>query len=156
MGSVLKCLHLWQCFQMHALNERVTILSSHKCCKCFYNLATPSLSTRESLKSYCWCGIKETQESFSIVFSNQRQLPSKFSSLIDVQNSSITWYLCFTSKPSQDFSLWRQTGHINIGRLFDSSRWLLPFIEQEKYIQCCRQNKWQISWTITCEEIKHS
>lgn len=73
-----------------------------------------------------------THQNFPIAFSNQRQTPSKFSSSIVLQNSINAWYLSLTSNPSQDFNLWRQMGHVNIGRLLDSSRWLLPFIAHEK------------------------
>lgn len=84
-----------------------------------------------------------------MAFCNQMVAPWKFSSSTELQNSSIAWYLSFILNPTRDFNLWRQIGHVNIGRLLDSSRWLLPFIAHEKNTQCWRANKWHISWAIT-------
>ena len=91
----------------------------------------------------------KVHESSLIAFCNQMVAPWKFSSSTELQNSSSAWYLSFILNPNQDFNLWRQIGHENIGRLLDSWRWLLPFIAHEKNTQCFKANKWHISWAMT-------
>ena len=96
----------------------------------------------------------KVHESSLIAFCNQMVVPWKFSSSTELQNSSSAWYLSFILNPNQDFNLWRQIGHENIGRLLDSWRWLLPFIAHEKNTQCFKANKWHISWAMTYKNKK--